>query len=269
MSKLKIAGVQFTGTDNINENLASLTDYINQAVEAGCDLIVLPEICNIVQGDREKLKSALENDQSNFVDAVCELANSNNVMIHIGSVAELNGANMVNRSYLIANNGEVVATYDKIHMFDVELSDTETYKESDSFCAGDKSVNIDMLSFNYGMTICYDVRFPQLFQKLALNGADVIGVPACFTQTTGQAHWEVLVRARAIETGCFIVAVGQTGSHSDGRRTYGHSMIVNPWGEVVASLGAECGLVIADIDTAEVEKTRQRVPNLKNIRKFS
>ena len=267
-SNIKIAGIQFTGTTNIKENLDIIFDYIDTAIKNNIDLIVLPEIANIVQMDKSLLKKAINNDSSDFLSKLQNKAKHYNVAIHIGSMVVKDGKKFANRSYVINKQGKIISTYDKIHMFDVNLENNESYKESDYYNNGSEISIADFNKFKYGLSICYDIRFPMLFQELSLRGADIIAIPSCFTHTTGIAHWEILARARAIETGSFIIAIGQTGLHQDGRKTYGHSIVVNPWGEVIAKMGEEQGILYANINLVEVETVRNQIPKLKSITDF-
>ena len=191
------------------------------------------------------------------------------IHLHIGSMAIKLGDDMVaNRAFLISPDGHVAARYDKIHMYDVDLGNGESYRESRLYKPGSEARVADLPFGRLGLTICYDVRFPYLYRALAQSGASVIAIPAAFTKTTGEAHWHVLVRARAIETGSFVVAAAQGGHHEDGRDTYGHSMIVDPWGKILAEAGTEPGYILADIDTTASDEARSRVPNLANERAF-
>ena len=271
MVKLTIAGIQFTGRDNIQENLTYIIDKVKHVHEKGAKLVVLPEICNIVQKDKLALSKALNTpDNHTFIQTLQELAKTLKIWIHLGSMAvKTHKAKFANRAFLIDYTGTIVASYDKIHMFNANLKNNETYKESNSYEAGNTSVVHQTPFGGYGLSICYDIRFPHLFTKLAQKGALIIAVPACFTYTTGKEHWEVLCRARAIETGCFIIAIGHTGTHKDGRRTFGHSMVVDPWGNIVQSLKSKPDTIIATIDTDLVETARQHIPALKSIKPFA
>ena len=191
------------------------------------------------------------------------------VTLLIGSIAIRAGdGKCANRSFLIGPDGVIIARYDKIHMFDVQLNAGNIYRESDSFAAGSEAVIADLTTVTLGMTICYDVRFPDLFRTLAWGGAKIIAVPAAFTRITGEAHWHVLLRSRAIETGCFIIAPAQGGRHEDGRETYGHSLIIDPWGEVLAEGGVDPGVIAAMLDLDKVDEVRGKVPSLKHVRPF-
>ncbi|MCK5445439.1 MAG: carbon-nitrogen hydrolase family protein, partial [Rhodospirillaceae bacterium] len=175
---------------------------------------------------------------------------------------------LANRTLVFSPDGEIAARYDKIHMFDVDLSESESYRESETFQPGGEKVSVDLPWGRLGLTTCYDVRFPYLYRDLALGGADFIAVPSAFTKTTGEAHWHVLLRARAIENGCFIFAPAQTGDHVGKRQTYGHSLIINPWGQVLADAGIEPGFIAAEINVGEVHAARTKVPSLKHDRDY-
>jgi predicted amidohydrolase len=199
------------------------------------------------------------------------LAKKYEIFLHLGSMAVgLDDGRFANRSLLFAPDGTLVAAYDKIHLFDATLPGLPQYRESATYAGGDTAVVAPAGGFALGMTVCYDLRFPALFAALAAGGASVIAVPAAFTVPTGEAHWEVLLRARAIETGCFVIAAGQGGAHANGRRTYGHSLIVDPWGTVLARAAGDApGVIAADIDLDRVAEARGRVPSLANARAFS
>ena len=187
----------------------------------------------------------------------------------IGSLAiRADAGKCANRSYLIRPDGEVAARYDKIHMFDVQLNAGNIYRESDSYAAGGAAIVADVPAAKLGMSVCYDVRFPELFRQLAMAGAQIIAVPAAFTRITGEAHWHILLRARAIETGCFVIAPAQAGKHQDGRETYGHSLIIDPWGEILAEGGTEPGVISATLDLAKVDEVRGKIPSLSHVRPF-
>ncbi len=265
---LKIACVQLTASADLLENTAKIEWLIEKAVRQGAQLILTPENTFLIEKSGED-RVFYTQDEHPAVKASANMAKKHAVWLLIGSVAVAGWHNKTyNRSLLFNPQGEIVAQYDKIHLFDVEVGDGQTYRESAKIIAGDKAVVADTPFTKLGMTICYDLRFPQLYRALAKGGANIIAVPSAFTQVTGQAHWYVLLRARAIETGCFIIAPAQTGTHAGGRQTYGHSLIVNPWGEIIADGGIEEGIIIADIDLSEVTKTRAKLPNLQHDREF-
>ena len=257
--------------------LADIEPLIRQAAGAGAQLIVTPEGSNLLQRDRVKLLEALKPlDEDPFVQGVRALAAELKAWVLIGSALVARGSDMTgqgraaNRAVLISDTGEIVGAYDKLHMFDVDLPNGDRYRESSLYEPGDEARLVDTPWGKLGLTICYDMRFPQLYRALAKAGADIIAVPAAFTRPTGEAHWEVLLRARAIENGLFVLAAAQGGVHEDGRATWGHSIAIDPWGRVLAQAeGDEPGVVIVDLDLDEVAKTRQAIPSLKNERVFS
>ena len=249
---------------------------VQQASEAGAQFIATPEVTNCVSSSRRRQNEVLalqENDQT--LAAMCTAAARFGVWISVGSLALKlpDDDRFTNRSFMIDPSGQIVAQYDKIHMFDVTLSETEQYRESDGYRAGDHAVIADTAFGRIGMTICYDIRFPHLYRGLAKSGASILLIPAAFAQPTGRAHWEVLLRARAIETGCYVIAAAQTGEHQTSqrrpRKTYGHSMIVSPWGEIMADAGEDLGIIYADLDLSLVESTRARVPSILSNQSFS
>jgi len=249
-------------------NFEAAAKLIRKAVADGADYILTPEMTNVMESRRDALFAALEAEDTSLAD-FRELACMVRRHIHIGSLAvKVSHDRIANRSFLIDPNGEVLATYDKIHMFDVDLGGGEVYRESSSYQAGDSAIITKTPWGNLGMSICYDVRFPALYRALAEAGATMISVPAAFTRVTGEAHWHVLLRARAIENGCFIFAAAQGGAHENGRETFGHSLIVDPWGHVLAEGDTEPGIVMAKIDPAKVAEARRRIPSLQHGRRF-
>ncbi len=252
--------------------LAHVLPLVREAAEAGAELIATPEGVNILQKDRTKLfgqLASLEDDAC--VLGLREAAADLGVWLLIGSaLVKREDGKAANRSALVSPKGEITATYDKLHMFDVDLPTGETARESALYEPGDAAVIAEAAGAKLGLTICYDVRFPALHRTLALAGAQVLTVPAAFTRPTGEAHWEVLLRARAIETGAFVIAPAQGGFHEDGRGTYGRTLAVAPWGEVIGKLDHdEPGVLIADLDLPQSAKARAAIPNLKNARAFS
>ena len=273
---MKIAALQLCASDDPVWNLELTLSMVQQAAEAGAQFVATPEVTNCVSSSRRHQTEVLalqEDDQT--LAALCASAPRLGVWISIGSLALKlpDDERFTNRSFMIDPSGQIVAQYDKIHMFDVTLSETEQYRESDGYRAGDHAVIADTAFGKIGMTICYDIRFPHLYRGLAKSGASILLIPAAFAQPTGRAHWEVLLRARAIETGCFVIAAAQTGEHqtSQGRprKTYGHSMIVSPWGEILADAGEDQGIIYADLDLSLVESTRARVPSILSNQSFS
>lgn len=252
--------------------LAHVLPLVRQAADQGAAFIATPEGTNILQKDRERLfpqLRALEDDA--VVQGLQAAAADLKVWLLIGSALVLRqDGKAANRSALIAPDGTITATYDKLHMFDVDLPTGETARESATYEPGDRAVVVDAAGARLGLTICYDVRFPALHRALALAGAQVLTVPAAFTRPTGAAHWEVLLRARAIETGAFVLAPAQGGFHEDGRGTYGRTIAIAPWGEVLGKLDHdEPGVLTADLDLAEVARARAAIPNLLNARAFT
>ncbi len=251
-------------------NLDAAVKLIGDAKHAGADYVQTPEMTNIMVLQREQLFAAIvpeENDPG--LATFRELARALGIYLHIGSLAiRVSPEKAANRSFLIDPKGEIVARYDKIHMFDVDLDKGESYRESRNFRAGDFGVLVDLPWGRLGLTICYDLRFPALYRALAEAGASFLAIPAAFTQQTGEAHWHVLARARAIENGCFVFAAAQGGNHENGRATFGHSLIVDPWGRILAEGGTEPGVVLAKIDPAEITTARGRIPSLQHGRRF-
>ena len=271
MAVFKAAAAQMRSGISIEANLAEAEHLIREAAAQGADYVLTPEMTNILCRDRDQLLAAAEPEDGNAALArFTALAGEVGVYVHIGSMAvKLGPESVANRSYLIGPDGGVIARYDKIHMFDVNLPGGESYQESALYRPGDAAVVADLPIARLGLTVCYDVRFPDLYHALAIAGAEVMTVPAAFTRTTGEAHWHVLLRARAIETGSFVIAAAQGGHHEDGRDTYGHSMVVDPWGQILAEGGSAPGVVIATIDTAHSADSRRRIPALANRRDFA
>jgi Predicted amidohydrolase len=265
---LKAACVQVNAGTEILPNLQAAGDLVRRARDAGADFIAMPEnVSMIVQGRAKVLERVKPEAEHPGVPFFADLARETGAWLLAGSLGILlDEGRVANRSYLFDGQGRVVATYDKLHMFDVDLKGGESYRESATFRPGDRAVLADTPWGGMGLTICYDVRFAYLYRALAQAGANIITVPAAFTVPTGRAHWHVLLRARAIETGCFVIAPAQTGTHDQGRQTYGHSLIVAPWGEVLADAGEEVGFVVADLDLDRVEEARRMVPALTHDR---
>jgi deaminated glutathione amidase len=247
------------------------TKLIREAVAAGADYVLTPEVSNMMQLNREKLFENLADEESDTsLKAYRALARELNIHLHIGSLALLGSPDRaVNRSFLIAPDGSILASYDKIHMFDIDLGNGESYRESANYQPGETAVISDLPWGRIGLTICYDVRFPALYRALAEAGASFISVPAAFTKPTGEAHWHVLLRARAIENGCYVFAAAQGGLHENKRETFGHSLIIDPWGKVLAEGGIDPGFIMARIDPAEVTKARGKIPSLQHGRRFT
>ena len=251
-------------------NIDDAVRMIGEAKAAGADYVLTPEMTNILAAKREQLFAAIVDEESDASLATLrELARRLGIYIHIGSLAiKLSNDRAANRSFLIDPKGEIAARYDKIHMFDVDLADGESYRESRNYRPGELAVLADLPWGRLGLTVCYDLRFPALYRALAEAGATMLAIPSAFTKQTGEAHWHVLIRTRAIENGCFVLAAAQGGKHENGRDTYGHSLIVDPWGRIIAEAGTEPGIVMARIDPAEVTKARARIPSLQHGRRF-
>jgi predicted amidohydrolase len=272
MTHLRVALIQTRTPANQSAALAHTAPLIRQAAEAGAQLILTPEGSNLLQRDRPKMLAALRTlGDDPFVQGVRVLAKELGVWILIGSALVSKGSEKAaNRAVLIDAEGEIVQTYDKVHMFDVDLPNGERYRESSLYEPGEQAQLVQTPWGLLGLTICYDMRFPQLYRALAKAGAQIIAVPAAFTRPTGEAHWEVLLRARAIENGAFVLAPAQGGHHEDGRATWGHSIAIDPWGRILAQAqGDEPGVVIADLDLDEVGRTRAAIPSLANERAFA
>jgi deaminated glutathione amidase len=274
---MRAALVQLTVSDDPAENLAGTLAALRQAADGGADLILTPECTNLLSSDRAWQTQVLREEDEDPTLAALRQAVPGRWLL-IGSLGVKSGAadgRFANRSFLIAPDGAIAARYDKIHMFDVNVSETEVFRESAAYRPGGRAVLAATPLARIGMTVCYDLRFPHLYRRLAQAGAQVLTVPAAFNHITGAAHWEVLLRARAIETGCFVLAPAQTGFHPEhagkgkGRRTHGHSLAVAPWGEVLADAGTEPGVTFVDLDLAAVEAARHRVPALSHDRDFA
>lgn len=272
MTKLKVAAVQMCSGTDIERNVERMRVLVAEAAGHGARYVQTPEMTGALQRDREALMASLKPEAHDAVyRAASELAAKHSIFLHVGSTAiALGDGKVANRAFLFGPDGSLITSYDKIHMFDVDLDGGESWRESRTYNPGG-SARVAALPFGkLGFAVCYDVRFPQLFRAEALAGADILTVPAAFTKQTGEAHWEVLLRARAIENGAFVIAAAQAGLHEDGRETFGHSMVIDPWGRVLASAaGTGEGVVMAEIDLADVAAARQKIPNLKNARDFS
>ena len=269
---LPLALIQMTSGTVIKDNYLQAEKMIRKAAKDGAKLVSLPEVANLAQMNRkESLKEAQLEQDDLFLSGCQILAKELGIWIHIGSLVVKipDDDRMANRAFMIDDQGELNARYDKIHMFDVDLEGGESYRESKSFRPGQEAVISNTPWGKIGLTICYDVRFPSLHRSLAAAGAHVILNPAAFTQKTGEAHWHTLLTARAIETTCFVAAAAQTGHHQDGRDTYGHSVAITPWGDVIADGGTEVGIVRVDLDLDKVASARNMVPSLNNGREFS
>ena len=272
MSKtFRTACIQNTATRDINANINWVCQRIDEAHDAGAEFITMPESVGLIEPVNEKIPAQCFTEQQDVgLIAFQQKAKQLAVRILVGSqLIKLNDGRIANRSFLVSDQGEITARYDKLHLFDIELANGESYLESGVINAGNKAVLATTPWGKLGMTICYDLRFAALYRTLAQNGAQFITIPAAFTQTTGKAHWHTLVQARAIETGCYVIAPNQCGHHADKRYSWGHSLIVNPWGEILADGGAEPGIIYADIDLSEVDLARSKIPALENDREFT
>jgi deaminated glutathione amidase len=269
-SVFKVGLVQMRSGVDPQANLATALAAIDEAKRAGAAYVLTPEMTNIMEVKRERLLATIADEENDpTLAALREAARALSIYIHIGSLAiKVSPERAANRSFLIDRHGDIVARYDKIHMFDVDLDNGESYRESRNYRAGDLAVVADLPWGRLGVTVCYDLRFPALYRALAEAGASFFSIPAAFTRQTGEAHWHVLIRARAIENGAFVFAAAQGGKHENGRETFGHSLIVDPWGRVLAEGGSEPGLIIADVDPSEVAAARARIPSLHNGRRF-
>ena len=269
---VKVACVQLTSTTEVTRNVEIASALIREAHAAGAQLVGLPEVVNLMQRNRRKAAEEIRpQDAEPALRAFRDLAAELGIWLLSGSlvIKPTDDERNVNRSFLIDDKGRIVASYDKIHMFDVDLANGESFRESKAFRPGDRAVVAKTPWGGIGMTVCYDVRFPYLYRALAKAGADILTVPSAFTRQTGRAHWHTLLQSRAIETGCFVMAPAQCGVHEDGRETYGHSLIVAPWGEVLADGGDEPGVITAELDIAQVAKARGMIPSLYNDRDYA
>lgn len=273
---MRAALLQMTSGDDPQDNLAQALDMMRQAADQGARFVLTPEVTNCLSpnGAHQRAVLRLERDDQTL-PALQQAAADAGVWLLIGSLAlktEESDGRFANRSFLIAPDGGIAARYDKIHMFDVQVSENETYHESKRFRPGDRAVTAQTDFAMLGLTVCYDIRFPYLYRTLAQAGAQILTVPAAFSPVTGAAHWEPMLRTRAIETGCFVLAPAQSGTHptrhGTPRRTHGHSMVVAPWGEVLLDAGTEPGVYIVDLDLAQVADARARVPSLTHDRSF-
>ncbi|MGE0256835.1 MAG: carbon-nitrogen hydrolase family protein [Alphaproteobacteria bacterium] len=270
MSRFRAALLQMNAAATPAANIAALRDMVPAARAAGADLICTPENTGMLEPDEAaKIAKAKPEERHEVLAACRELARETGAWLAVGSLAVLHedGRRIWNRSYLLAPDGGIAARYDKIHLFDVELD--VSYRESRTVAPGGAAVWADTPWARLGLTVCYDLRFPHLYRDLARAGAGVLLIPSAFTVPTGEAHWEVLLRARAVECGAYVLAAAQTGEHARGRRTWGHSLAVDPWGRVIASLGSETGILTVDIDTAEVDAARRRLPSLDHDRPYT
>jgi predicted amidohydrolase len=271
MSTFTAGLVQLTSGPEIAPNLETAAQSVREAAGKGADLVLTPENTPILEPDHDSLIAKVPGpDAHPAVNAFAEMARTLEIWLLLGSTAvKVAEDRLANRSYLFRPDGTIAAQYDKIHMFDVDIPDGQSYFESKTFRPGEQAVLADLPWARLGLSICYDVRFPALYRSLAQAGAQVLTVPAAFTEFTGQAHWHTLLRARAIETGCVVLAPAQCGEHAQGRRTYGHSLAVAPWGEILADGGTAPGVTTVAIDTAKVDEARGMVSAITQDRPFA
>ena len=267
---MRAAILQMTSGIDPVANAATMVMAVQQAAEQGADMLLTPEMAGYLDRNRQRAAETLRSEADDPVLAAArEAAARHGLWVHLGSLPlkeEGGDGRWVNRSFVIDGKGEIRARYDKIHLFDVDLATGESWRESAVYRPGEKVVAVETPWGRIGLSVCYDLRFPDLYRALTNAGATMLLVPAAFTVPTGEAHWHVLLRARAIEAGCFVIAPAQTGRHDDGRETYGHSLVIDPWGEVLLDMGEQAGLALADIDLSRVEDVRGRVPAIANRR---
>lgn len=266
------ACVQLRSSIDVADNIDTVERMVRAAAAAGASYVQTPEMTNIVQRSRPALFAAVRSEEDDpAVQRLQALAAELGIVLHIGSLALMAGdGRIANRALVFGRDGELLARYDKIHLFDVDLPNGESWRESAVYHPGDRAVVLDLPWLQLGISICYDIRFPHLYRAQAHAGAAALTAPAAFTRQTGEAHWHVLQRARAIENGAFVISAAQAGRHADGRETFGHSMIVSPWGEVLAEAGGDGPeIILAEIDPARSADARQRIPSLLNERPFA
>jgi len=269
--KLSIACLQYSSAKNEKHTLETIKDLIDKALDVEAELITLPECATSLQENSFLTNELAKTEDENFsLQILKELAKLNSIFILIGSLPIKVDDKLVNRSFLIGPKGDVLYKYDKIHLYDVNLPNGDVYRESDTYKSGNKAIiaEIKKNKIKIGLTICYDLRFPHLYHDLAFNGAEIIVVPSAFSNLTGPIHWHTLLKARAIETGAFIIAPAQTGYHECGRTSYGHSLIVSPWGKILKDAKKEIGIIHANINLDEVMKTRRAIPALNSKKEY-
>ena len=271
MAGFRAACVQLRSSDDVSENVRTASALIRDAAAQGAQFIATPENTTLMAPDGgAKLAQSFAESHDPALPQFAALAEELGVWLLIGSLAiKVSDTKTANRSFLIDPKGRITARYSKIHLFDVDLPSGEKYRESNTVAGGDTAVLADLPWGKVGLTICYDLRFPQIYRALAKSGAFALTVPSAFTETTGKAHWHVLLRARAIENGAFVIAPAQGGTHANGRKTYGHSLIVAPWGEILVEAGIDPGVIVADIDPEASRDARARIPNLQHDRVFA
>ncbi|WP_033924785.1 carbon-nitrogen hydrolase family protein [Sphingomonas sp. 35-24ZXX] len=267
---MKIAVLQMTAGVDPAANAIMLVDAVHQAKAGGADILFTPEMSNMLDRNRVRAAATIRPEADDSVlSAVRQAAAATGIWVHLGSLAvqgDTAADKWRNRAFVIAPDGNIMARYDKIHLFDVDLPTGESWRESSVYQGGEQAVAVRLPQAVLGLSICYDIRFPAVYAVLSRAGADIIAVPAAFTVPTGQAHWHVLLRARAIESACFVVAAAQTGTHEDGRSTFGHSVVIDPWGEVLLDMGEAPGLGFADLALDRIADVRARVPVIANRR---
>jgi len=269
-STFKVALIQMRSGLEPEANLTAVLAGVDEAKRGGADYVQTPEMTNVLENKRERLLTKIFSEEHDPTLATLrEVARKLAIYIHLGSLAvKASPEKAANRSFLIDRKGDIAARYDKIHMFDVDLAGGESYRESNTYRPGELAVVADLPWGRLGLTVCYDLRFPALYRALAEAGASFLAIPSAFTKQTGEAHWHVLMRARAIENGCFVFAAAQGGRHEHGRDTFGHSLVVDPWGRIIAEGGTEPGVIFAEVDPAQVAAVRGRIPSLHHGRRF-
>ena len=271
MSNLKVACIQTNSKSDPNINIREVSSLIRAARSKGAELITTPEVVGMLEPNREKaLNKAQPENYHGVLREFRALSRDLAIWLLIGSISiKLSNGKLANRSFLINPDGQIIARYTKIHMFDVEVNDGSIYRESATYQPGTSACLARTPWGLVGLTICYDIRFPALYRDLAKAGAKIIFIPSAFTEVTGEAHWHILQRARAIENGCFIVSAAQTGMHEQNRKTFGHSIIVDPWGNILADADKDVGFITADLDLNLVDEVRKKIPSLTHDREYS
>ena len=271
MTRLTVACIQMCSGVDVPANVDAASDLVREAAAAGARLVATPEMTTLLDRRPGKLlEQARSEDEDIALPAFRRLAAELGITLLVGSIPiRVSAERCANRSFLIDPAGNIRARYDKIHLFDVDLGPGQSWRESKRFVPGDRACVVALDGYRLGLGVCYDLRFPELYRSLARHGADIVSVPSAFTVPTGAAHWHVLLRARAIETGCFVLAPAQHGLHEDGRETYGHSLVVDPWGTVIAEREYGAGVVLAELDLDEVARCRRRLPSLEHDRPWT
>lgn len=266
----KAACVQLTSANEVEPNIETSSALIHEAADKGADFVLMPEMVSLLEQNSKKMfERVVPQDDDKALKAYRALAAELSIWLLVGSLPILiEDGKVANRSFLLDDTGIILATYDKIHLFDVDLPNGERYRESKNYVSGSAATLAETPWGKLGMSICYDLRFPYLYRAYGQAGASFLSIPAAFTKVTGEAHWHILQRARAIENGCYVFAPAQCGKHADGRTTFGHSLIIDPWGAVLADGGTEPGIIVAEIDPAKVDEARSRVPSLRHDRDF-